>query len=459
MAGSGAAMMPPPRYASLRAPPRSAGLSLDLAIVGLTALAITAILTLSSSMLSYFKIQYVTTGGSFYEKLHPATYLIGLAFFLQLIRTGNPVRELLRVVLGSRIVLFYLACWVLLLMQTVLLGRPFTGIVDAFMTPLLFALVIWQLTPQQRQPLVWVFHLLMLLNIAIGYYEYVSGHRIIPLMLGDLLVVGEWRSAALLGLPLTASGLVAAYLMALFLCPRVCPLPPLRFLWIAVCLASLMVFGGRTALVMTLAVMAIAILRELFRMLRGGRVSLPTLILAICTLFVAIAVAFAALDLGVFDKMLLRFSSDKGSTLARYAMINLLSYLDWSEVMFGSDMARANALQNQLGLQYGIENFWISCIVQYGLLQTALLTTALGAFLTKVLRNADRSAFAILLLMIVIAASSVSFSSKNIQLAQFIILITVLLPRAAKAPVAVQVRRDQRHFLALQTPLHVGKTP
>jgi hypothetical protein len=31
--------------------------------------------------------------------------------------------------------------------------------------------------------------------------------------------------------------------------------------------------------------------------------------------------------------------------------------------------------------------------------------------------------------MLTIAASSVSFSSKNIQLAQFIVLITVLLPR------------------------------
>jgi len=43
----------------------------------------------------------------------------------------------------------------------------------------------------------------------------------------------------------------------------------------------------------------------------------------------------------------------------------------------------------------------------------------------------------------VIAASSVSFSSKNIQLAQFVILISLLLPRsqprlAARAPVAAR---------------------
>ena len=37
--------------------------------------------------------------------------------------------------------------------------------------------------------------------------------------------------------------------------------------------------------------------------------------------------------------------------------------------------------------------------------------------------------WAIVLLIVIIAASSVSFSSKNIQLAQFVILISLLLPR------------------------------
>jgi hypothetical protein len=45
------------------------------------------------------------------------------------------------------------------------------------------------------------------------------------------------------------------------------------------------------------------------------------------------------------------------------------------------------------------------------------------------LRRSSGAVWAIMLLIIVIAASSVSFSSKNIQLAQFVILISVLLPR------------------------------
>jgi hypothetical protein len=135
------------------------------------------------------------------------------------------------------------------------------------------------------------------------------------------------------------------------------------------------------------------------------------------------------LNLGTFDKMLLRFSSDKGSALARYATFDLLSRFDWRELLLGPNPARASALQNQLGLKYGIENFWIASIVQFGLIHTILLTVGLVGLLAEMLRRASGAAWAIVLLIFVVAASSVSFSSKNIQLAQFILLITLLLPR------------------------------
>ncbi len=71
--------------------------------------------------------------------------------------------------------------------------------------------------------LVGAVHLTVLVNIVLGYYEYFSGHRLIPLTMGNIVVLGEWRSAALLGHPLTASGLIAAYVMALVLRPALCP--------------------------------------------------------------------------------------------------------------------------------------------------------------------------------------------------------------------------------------------
>jgi len=409
--------------------PAEAARLIDRFIVWLMLLATISALTMSSAMLTNWHIHYVTTGGNFYEKLHPATYFALLSLCLLLVRNGDPIGEIDRMFSEAKLVLLYLMSWFALLIQMLVLERPFTAIIDTFLLPLALCLIIWRLSPQQRKPLVWGFHLAILLNVVIGYYEYFAGHRLIPLTLGDVVVTGEWRSSAFLGHPLTASGLVGGYVLALIFRPAICPPALLRLPLIAFCLGSLMAFGGRTALVTVLLTMGGYAVLEIVRILRGKRTSLPMAIGALCLLFVAAAGIFAMLDLGTFDKMLLRFSSDKGSTLARYATFDLLSRFDWRELVLGPNPSRASALQNQLGLKYGIENFWIASIVQFGLLHTILLTFGLIGLFAEILRRASGAVWAIVLLVFVVAASSVSFSSKNIQLAQFILLITLLLPR------------------------------
>jgi hypothetical protein len=442
-----------PATAGLRRPPQVSGMKpaaatqlIDRIIVGLMLLAVIAAFTISPAILTEWKVHYQTTGGNFYEKFHPTTYFSLLAFCLLLIRAGDPIGEINRTFSEAKLVLVYLFCWLCLLVQMLVLERPFTVIVDTFLLPVVLCLVIWRLSPSQRKPLVWALHLTILLNVILGYYEYFSGHRLIPLTLGDVVVLGEWRSSALLGHPLTASGIVGGYILALVLRPALCPRVTLRLPLIVFCLGSLMAFGGRTALVTVLLVIGGIAAPGILRILRGGRTSLPVVIVAICLLFIGTAGILAALDLGIFDKMLLRFSSDKGSTLARYATFDLLSHFDWRELVFGPNPVRANALQTQYGLNYGIEDFWVSCIVQFGIIHTTLLTIGLVGLFAKILQRASSAAWAIVLLVLVIAASSVSFSSKNIQLAQFVLLITLLLPRERRiaAPARLGARGGRR---------------
>jgi hypothetical protein len=418
---------------------------IDMIIAGLMTLAVISAFTLSSAMLTNWKIHYLTTGGNFYEKIHPATYFAFLAFGLLIVRNGDPIGEINRMFSEAKLLLVYLACWLCLLIQMIVLERPFTVIVDTFLLPVVLCLVVWRLSPSQRKPLLWAIHLAILINVILGYYEYFSGHRLIPLTLGDVVVMGEWRSSAFLGHPLTASGLVGAYILALVLRPTLCPLVIVRLPLIAFCLGSLMVFGGRTALVTVLTVIGSFFAFALFRILRGRRIPLPVAIAAICLVFIGVAGVFAAFDLGIFDKMLLRFSSDKGSTLARYATFNLLSHFDWQELILGPNPVRANALQTQSGLRYGIENFWISCIVQFGIIHTVLLTTGLIGLFVEILHRASPAAWAIVLLVVIVAASSVSFSSKSIQLTQFILLITLLLPRERRLAAAAGHASSGRH--------------
>jgi hypothetical protein len=406
----------------------------DTAIVALLLLAVLTIFTISSAMLTDWKIHYLTTGGIVLEKFHPATYFTVLALGLLLVRNADPIGELHRMLSEAKLVLVYLFCWFCLFLQMLALERPFTVIIDTFLLPVMLCLAMWQLTPRQRRPLIWTIHIAVFVNIVIGYYEYLSGHRLFALNLGaNVIVLGEWRASALLGHPLTASGVVAAYVLALILRPSLCPPAVLRLPLIAFSLVSLMAFGGRTSLVTVLFISACLAAVRVLDLLRGGRTTLPLVIVTICVIFAGAALAFAALDLGIFDRMLTRFSSDHGSAMARYATVNLLSHFDWSELILGPDPVRASALQNAYGLAYGIEDFWISCIVQFGIIHTVLLSIGLAALFAEIIRRASGAVWAIVFLMVIIAASSVSFSSKNIQLAQFVILITLLLPRERKS--------------------------
>ncbi|MBY0380665.1 MAG: VpsF family polysaccharide biosynthesis protein [Xanthobacteraceae bacterium] len=415
---------------------------MDLTIVGLAALAVLLLLTVSSSLLTNFHIHYVSAGGMFFEKLHAATYLVLLALTLCMVRHGDPIGDLLKLLSQARLTLVLVLCWFALLAQLIVLKRPFTPIIDTFLLPPLIFLMLLRLSPPQKHFLASVFHAGIFLNVALGYYEYFSGHRLIPLTVGNVVVLGEWRSAALLGHPLTASGLIAAYLMALIMRPAILP-PSIRLTAIAFCFPSLMVFGGRTALITTIAVVGILVFAESIRLMRGKRTSLLTVIASLCLICVVTALIVVALGTGVFDKMLLRFSSDKGSALARFATLHFLSYLDWHELLFGAAPDRITSLQSQLGLNYGIENFWVSCVAQFGIVHTALMTIGLMCFFADLARRSHPGIWAIFLLLLMIAASSVSFSSKNIQLAQFIVLIVLLLPKERPAS---PVRRTQPSF-------------
>ena len=117
----------------------------DVAVSGLMLLAVTSIFAVSSAMLTNWHVHYLTNGGGFYEKLHPATYCVFGAALLLLMRNGDPFGEINRTLSRSRLVLVYLFCWILLLVQMFVLGKPFTIIIDTFLLPVVLCLVIWRL--------------------------------------------------------------------------------------------------------------------------------------------------------------------------------------------------------------------------------------------------------------------------------------------------------------------------
>jgi hypothetical protein len=432
-----------PRAAAIaRARPRDmrrpralpSGVPIDWIVVSLACLALVLLGTMPSTLLTRLKIHYVSSGGAFYEKFHPSTYVFILAFCLTLLRDGKPVRELDRMVARAPLLLPFAFSIALVAVQSIVLGRPVTSAVDTFLVPLLAFNVLRSLTPAQRTPLVWTLHLLMIVNVLIGYFEYLSGHRLIPLPIAPAgaenpALLAEWRSTALLGHPLSASALVGAYALALVFRPVLVPSAVLRIPLILLCVGSLFCFGGRTALVMVMLGLGMLAALNGLRVMRGMRVPLALVIVGTCGAFLLAAGVFTLFEVGFLDKMLLRFSSDNGSAAARLTSLQLLASLDWHEILLGAQPARVDSLQLLLGIRVGIEDFWIACIAQYGLIHTVLLTVGLGCFLTEVLRRCHPAARMHVLFLIVIAAASVSFSVKNVTLTQHVCMMLLLLPR------------------------------
>jgi hypothetical protein len=420
---------------------RHVGIPIESIAAGLMCLGLAMLGTMSPELLNAWHVHYISAGGAFFEKLHPATYLMSLALLLLLLR-GGVVGEIDRMISNSKLLLVYLFACVLLVIQCLALDRPFTGVIDTFLLPLIVVLVVWNLAPRRRKPLIFAIHLFIWINIGIGFYEYFSGHRLVPITLGDV-VVTDWRSTALLGHPLTAAGIVAMYIMTLVLRPQ-------RSFWavpaVLVAVSSLMAFGGRTALISVIVVFAGCALVQCGRLICGERVRLPSVIAAICLTMLAGAVISIVLSAGTFDSMIDRFSSDNGSAHARIATLHFLSQFDWKEILLGTEANRSTSLQTMMGLAYGIENFWIASIVQYGLIQTALITIGLVCFFAEVLRRSASGAWVTVLFICIVAASSVSFSSKNITLAVYVALIVLLLPRERAAQPAQTGSANRRQI-------------
>jgi hypothetical protein len=400
-------------------------------VVGLTTLVIVVAGTVSPELLAMMKVHYISPGGHFFEKIHPATYLAIPTFLLLLLRNGDPIGEFDRIFSNAKLVLVYLFSCGLLLFQCLALKRPITSVVDTFLLPALLGLIVWNLTARQRRPVVIAIHLVIWTNIILGFYEYFSKHRLIPITVGNQILLGDWRATALLGHPASAAAAIALYIMALSLRSRTQQLPLIGWPALLVAAASLMVFGGRTALVAVTVVFFGIALWNCIRLVRGDRFGLATVILTVCGIMVFGAGLSVVVGSGIFDNMLTRFGHDSGSAQARIASVHLLSYFDWKELLLGTDSIRASALQTMLGLNYGVEDFWIACIVQYGIIQTVLLTLGLACFFIELLKRTSPGARVALLFVCVVAASSVSFSSKNIALTLDVMIILLLMPRAA----------------------------
>ena len=406
-------------------------------------LSVVLLFLVSALTLNLWNFNYESAGGTLFEKIHPATWAaIGA---LVLLVAGKPGLRALPNAIARRNpgLLLFLVGFGVLFQHIVLAQRmAFTPIIDTFLAPLVLFLCIERLPPQRRPTLALVLHAALLANALLGLYEFVSGWRLTPFAAtaSGIEFETDWRSSAFLGHPLTNAMTTGVY--ALILAQgggRDLP-PVLRPAALVAQLVAMVAFGGRASLVILLALMVPVGMRGGFRAARGMRINLLQLGLVLAAIPLVVLILDQAIASGFFDRLIERFTDDKGSAKSRVVLVQIINQFSWSELLIGPDPDKLASLQTLEGVEFGIESFWIGFMLAYGLVASLLFFIGLAAFCRELLRETRSGTLLVLVFFFAVASTSVSISTKTLTLAQMTVAVLVLLPKDPMRPRRAGVR-------------------
>jgi hypothetical protein len=418
---------------------------LQPAALALTFASLAVLATISAFFLAAHGVDYDTAGGSALAKIHPGTYLATAALILRLAAAPHPVRTAERLLTREPGLLIYAAALGLLAVYVLAISRtPVTPLVDTFLLALIVTLLVEGVDERIARLLALMLVAIFAADAIIALVEFGTGWRLIHIPVpegvtsdptrSDLVfdwradLATDWRATALFGHPLENAMLIGGFLVCLAsrgtawlgTAPRLA-LGLLAFL-------AMFAFGGRAALVVSVLCVAALGLRGLARQLVSGRAvglrAAALILLLVPVLGLAILVIT---DMGLFTRVASRFASDEGSAMARLTMWSLFEPIPWRDLILAPDQGVVKTWQRITGLEFGIESFWVSFALTYGLIMSAVLIVGLAAFVTAVVRMAGPGAMAVFIFYFAAASTSTSLSSKTVSFGLLTALVLLLL--------------------------------
>jgi hypothetical protein len=442
----------------------------------MTLLSIVVFFAVSPLVLAKIGINYETAGGSPLEKIHPGTFLAMFALCLRLASSAHPFK-LLWHLMTHRIGLFlFIGTYLVATVYTLLfLKVPFTPMVDTFLMPIIFALLLQDLDERAARLLACVLGLLLCANAFIALAEYLLNWRLVSFQLpegvtGDpahtelifdwrATLELEWRATALLGHPLQ-NGLIVSSFILILASPGAGWIPNIvRMPLLLLELTSMVTFGSRVSLTLTLLFGGLLILRRIaVFLMRRERLGRNLTIFAILCLPIFAGLCAYLAEKGFFDPLIERFGSDAGSAATRVTMFEMFRPIHIYELLFGPDQALVATWQRIEGLEFGIESFWVGMPLIYGVVISAVLICGTACFCHAIIKMSGRGTALILLVFFLTASTSASLSGKTPALGMVTIMILLFLRKdkyerlselRASDPAALRVKEFGKLFHAI----------
>lgn len=399
------------------------------------ALFVVLVFALSPFALTALGIPYADAGGNALAKFHPATfYICGLALLVALAK-GDPLAAVLGAARENPAAVAMAVAIVVGCLHAMLLSRlPVSPLIDTFL-PAALTLVLLRKMPERRgRMLALLLHALMFANAGLALSEFLSGWRLTPFVLDGEELTYEWRSSALLGHPLANAVLTGCYILILaFGGGRDLP-GPLRVAAFLFSLAVMAAFGGRAATVFALLLLAALAGKILLGVLRGGRINSTTVIVGLAGLPVLGSGLLWLISTGFLARFFDRFAYDSGSAQARSDMIEIFAHVPIGDLVLGPDPRQVETWQGLLGLERGVESFWLSLVLFYGLLVTAVIVAALLLHCREIVRRSRPGAALVLIYFIAVSSLSVSLAGKSGILTIVTLMLLVLMRPQPTSP-------------------------
>ena len=387
--------------------------------------------SVSSGVLWNLGINYNGVTGAIASKIHPATYLAFATLGLLMLARRNPASFFVTLVTKHPGTLAFLLATLLVGGIIVVDGRKgIATIFDTYLLAIIVALIAAEMETRDFTRAEKLIHALLAANALLGLAEYAMNTRIFPFRFDGVALEWDYRSNALLGHPLENAQITGLYIMVLLAGGGASMPKSLRPVAILLQLAALVPFGGRTALLLTVAMAALWMVPRVLQVLRGARVSLPV--------FAAIAALVPLLTLGVgliaaggfFDVITDRFDDDGGSAKARVEMFAIFEHLSAHEIFIGASSDVIDSLRTSRGLEQGIENPVIRLLLYQGVVFTMFLIVGFTLFLIEIARRLRPGYGMAMIFFLVIISSYESIANKTVGLAQFVVLLLVMFPKA-----------------------------
>jgi hypothetical protein len=431
--------------------------------IGRLLVATAAILfAVSGGVLWDFGYNYDGLQGSAATKIHPSTYLLFGLLAWRTVQSGRPVDFVKDRVARRPAASWLLTLSLLLLVTTALRGGPgLAGFIDTFGAPAVLALLLIDYESADLKALTLTLHFIMAVNALLGLGEFASSTLLFPYRFDGVVHLEDTRSTALQGHPLSNAALTGVYVVSLMGGAKSLR-PALKLGLILLQFMALVVFGGRTAIVVTMALTPLYGLYAIYATLRRGRMSLLAAAGVTAAVPLLVLAVIAVIEFGFADRLMMRFVDDSGSAQSRVTMFEMLDQFTWFELLVGPDIEMVEFFRGHFGLEQGVENPFIRMTLYQGGYAMALVFLSLAWFFRELLKGRGFAVFGSVFAMAVLLNSSESISVKTDYLVKLVLIFVVLFPRApprlrprASVWARSSARSRSRHELPLRGTVRV----